>query len=385
MDSKRFIADTVDAVREVEEEAFKTLVPGTGQSGERIAEEADRRGNRCGPTLRGLFPVLEPEIVMSRPRFSPKAGFTLVELLVVIAIIGILIGLLLPAVQSVREAARRVQCSNHLKQMGLAWHNHENAHGFFPGGGWGATWVGDPDRGAGIRQPGGWVFQQLPYMEQTALHSLGQGESESRKRELAAEVLATPLSFMNCPSRRRAITYPMFPTHRNSANTSVVGRTDYAACAGDASWSEPYSWEAPTLADGDAPGAPWGTHPQYTGVCYERSEVAIADVKDGTSNTYMVGEKYHNPDHYATGRDPSDDWAMYSGHQDDNHRVTHHSAPPKSDRQGLTDRISFGSAHTSGFQMTMCDGSVKNLSFSIDREVHRRLGHMKDQLPVTLP
>ncbi len=113
--------------------------------------------------------------------------------------------------------------------------------------------------------------------------------------------------------------------------------------------------------------------------------MAIADIKDGTSNTYMVGEKYLNPDQYATGRDPSDDWSMYSGHQDDNHRVTHITATPRQDRNGLTDRIRFGSAHASGFHVVLCDGSVRSISFSIEAEAHRRLGNMKDRLPVELP
>ncbi len=316
---------------------------------------------------------------------SWRRAFTLVELLVVITIIGILIALLLPAVQAAREAARRAQCANHLKQMGLAWHNHHSAHRFFPGGGWGATWVGDPDRGAGIRQPGGWIYQQLPYIEQAQLHQLGAGQPAATKRQMAAKVIATPLSFMNCPSRRRAVTYPMFPTHRNADYTDVASRTDYAACAGDASWSEPYTWEPNTLEEGDSPNAQWAQHPQYTGVCFERSEVTIDEVRDGTSNTYMVGEKYLNPDHYASGRDPSDDWSMYSGHQDDNHRVTHYDAQPKQDRNGLTDRISFGSAHPSGFHVVFCDGSVRMIPFSIDQEVHRRLGNMKDRLPASPP
>src|SRR5687768_6477407 len=91
--------------------------------------------------------------VHSRPR-----GFTLVELLVVIAIIGILVALLLPAVQAARESARRTQCKNHLKQLSLAFLTHENTYGYFPSGGWGWVWTGDPDLGSGERQPGGWAY-----------------------------------------------------------------------------------------------------------------------------------------------------------------------------------------------------------------------------------
>ena len=116
-------------------------------------------------------------------------GFTLVELLVVITIIGILIALLLPAVQSAREAARRTQCSNNLKQLALACLVHESTHGFFPTGGWGWHWVGDPDMGFDLKQPGGWIYNILPYIEQGALHDLGLEvtDTATKKRKTQAD------------------------------------------------------------------------------------------------------------------------------------------------------------------------------------------------------
>src|SRR5688572_26083147 len=138
---------------------------------------------------------------MNIKRKCRQPAFTLVELLVVIAIIGILVALLLPAVQAAREASRRTQCKNNLKQIGLAVVNHENQQRFFPHGGWGFQCMGLPNRGFGPTQPGGWVYNILPYLEEQSLHKFGT--PEPTKAQLK-QVAMTPVGVMNCPSRRPA-------------------------------------------------------------------------------------------------------------------------------------------------------------------------------------
>ena len=140
------------------------------------------------------------------PHAFPTAGrgaFTLVELLVVITIIGILIALLLPAVQSAREAARQSQCRNNLKQLALACLNHESSLGYLPSNGWGTFWEGDPDRGFGKTQPGGWLYNILPFLEQRAIHDLGAGQDFNTKMTTFTLRESTPLSVVDCPTRRK--------------------------------------------------------------------------------------------------------------------------------------------------------------------------------------
>ena len=116
---------------------------------------------------------------------SARKAFTLVELLVVITIIGILISLLMPAVQSAREAARRTQCSNNLKQLALGCLNHNTQFNFLPTDGWGWGWIGDPSHGAGWKQPGGWIFSILPFIDQQNVYALQMGLNGSQKATAA--------------------------------------------------------------------------------------------------------------------------------------------------------------------------------------------------------
>ncbi len=314
-----------------------------------------------------------------------RVGFTLVELLVVIAIIGILIGLLLPAVQSVREAARRIQCKNNLHQMGLAFLNHEEAHGHMPTGGWGWRWVGDPDRGFGERQPGGWGYNILPFIEQEALHNMGMGKSESEKRQAAAVMVATPLTAYICPSRRRAIMYPPDVNGNRFINCDTqqgAGRSDYAVNAGSnnlGDWTGPGSYSEPDAS------WPCSMSKGMNGISFVCSEVTMGEIKDGSSNTYMAGERNQNPDHYATGSEDDNDQNLYIGHDRDVARYANQSFLPKQDRAGASGYCwNFGSAHANGYNMVMCDGSVRSFSYSIDGEIHARLGNRMDMQPVDM-
>ncbi len=247
-----------------------------------------------------------------RPRLSrQRNAFTLVELLTVIVIIGTLLALLLPAIQAAREAARQNQCKSHLRQVGLAMHLHHSLHRTFPSGGWGWRWVGDPDRGTGLRQPGGWIFSLLPFIEQEQLFELGKGTKGADKVSFNTQRIQISLSAFHCPSRRTAESYPMgyvgYPAY-NALDAARVAKTDYAANAGDL--SEILSPDEPkTFEQGDemATQAKWPVVPASAmGVCYLRSEVRDAHIRDGLSNTYLVGEKYMHAGSYSSGLDWAD-------------------------------------------------------------------------------
>ena len=360
----------------------------------------------------------------------PRSAFTLVELLVVIAIIGVLVALLLPAVQAAREAARRAQCANQMKQMGLGFLMHESTHGILPGAGWSPWTVGDADRGVGREQPGGWIYNILPYVEQQAIYELpGDGDRTNitpAQREAAVVMQATPIPLFNCPSRRPStptpFTLPASWRPKNSNMPEVVVRADYGANAGDAFpefgdggglngyiavGQEPCKPNAsnefvnffPPFQIGnnysriDGPSATYcyPTQELQTGINFLGAEIKLAQIPDGTANTAMVGEKFLDPSQYdgppAAGAWGNDDHSMYGGYDwdmnvwgggDETVDPPVDRFRPMPDQENLAFIGMYGSAHPGVFHVTLCDGSVQAFSYDVNLNAFANICDRRD-------
>jgi prepilin-type N-terminal cleavage/methylation domain-containing protein/prepilin-type processing-associated H-X9-DG protein len=311
-----------------------------------------------------------------------RAAFTLIELLVVIAIIGVLIALLLPAVQKVREAANRAKCQNNLKQVGIGLHNIHTTFGYFPTGGWGYYWVlTSPDQyGIGQRQPGGWLGCLLPYIEQDNLYKMGQSGTPQQVQQANAQRLAITVTIFNCPSRRNGGPYP-----NDSSNDyhecdplvpPVMARADYAGNAGDQ--QTPQNGQGPSTLDEGINGPfGWVQDPPATGVIYQRSQTRIEEILSGTSNVFLAGEKFMDTLHYSDGLWGGDNENMYCGYDNDITRCTYNL--PLQDAPGiplnpLQPQFRFGSVHPGGVNMLMCDGSVRFVEYAIAIDVWQPMG-----------
>jgi prepilin-type N-terminal cleavage/methylation domain-containing protein len=330
----------------------------------------------------------------------PPPGMTLVELLVVMAIIGLLLAILLPAVQAAREAGRRTACQSNLRQLALAALAHEQARGFLPTGGWGGEWTGDPDRGYDVKQPGGWAFNLLPHLEETALRDLGRGMADANAKAVQAAIrLSTPVPVFTCPTRRPSATWPL-ATGKILTVIAVpqtiqlrpprVFRGDYAANMGSgvppSNYRSGASFSPTSLAD-TMTDAFWAASfgPAPDGVIFRRSRIRLKDITDGTTSTYLFGEKYIDPAKLSTGRSDDDDQSLYSGHDRDSVRVA--CVPPYQDRPGFDPQqvhggypmpIAYGSGHPVSCGMARADGSVDGVAYTCDPAVHRAMASRND-------
>ena len=275
-------------------------------------------------------------------------GFTLIELLVVIGIIGVLIGLLVPAVQKVRESANRAQCKNNLKQLGLAFHSHHNALGYFPTGGW--YWYSTPtyingNPAVGAQQEAGWGFQILPYIEGENVWKGGGATNDDDRIRIA---MGTPNPLFFCPSRRSPQTVSFsFPGFFNN-NTITTALGDYGAS----------NWE-------------------LTGVVRQFLPVRIANIRDGTSNTLLISERRLNLAFLGSPQ-YDDDVGYASGWDNDTIRRTNIRPEPDYYASTGDGENRFGSSHPARFNAVFADGSVRSIGYSIDPTTFGHIGNIAD-------
>lgn len=325
------------------------------------------------------------------------AAFTLVELLVVIAIIGVLIALLLPAVQAAREAARRSTCVNQMKQMGLAMLNHESAMSVFPTGG-SEPWHDEGDASVAYGKGYGWMVQILPYVENAALQNISKGYGAGDK-ERDRIVRASPVSLYSCPSKRGIVISFTSPPGQDGACDGGCALTDYAAStpanildANRPSY-DPWFWQGVTHGDVVAAA---GNEIRYRGKKYPVSfrgvivRTGMEDpckprhITDGLSNTMAAGEKRLHTNLYEIGA-PYDDIGWTDGWDPDIIRYTGYQPGPDIEQTRQAPAgfgFHFGSSHPAGFNAVFADGHVTNINYDIDLVVFNAMGDRQDGLVV---
>jgi prepilin-type N-terminal cleavage/methylation domain-containing protein/prepilin-type processing-associated H-X9-DG protein len=288
--------------------------------------------------------------VFMNPRLR-RSGFTLIELLVVIAIIAILIGLLLPAVQKIRDAAARIQCSNNLKQIGLAAHNFHDSNNFLP-----PAFIGDNSEK--VDGWATWGALLLPYIEQTNQYNLWDIRYLASEQPLTA--VQTQVKIYACPGRPT----PVLST--NDFVTQGASLTDYAASFGsEAVFTDSRGAiipAVPYLAT-DSSGRVYVT--KWNG------QINFGSVTDGTSNTTLFGEKHIRPNSL---RGKNEDRSVFGGNRNNTRRMmgvaagngnTRPLLPPNAETNAFANS-SFGGPHSGVCNFVFVDGSVKSIRITAD-------------------
>jgi prepilin-type N-terminal cleavage/methylation domain-containing protein/prepilin-type processing-associated H-X9-DG protein len=274
-----------------------------------------------------------------------RHGFTLVELLVVIAIIGVLVALLLPAVQAAREAARRVSCLNNVAQLGLSLHNYEFHFEALPPG------VTNPD-GPIRNEPQGthvsWIVKVLPYLEQNAMYRKFD-QAAGAYADANAELRAIPISVLQCPSSAMP----------NVNEAGTIAPSGYAGCHHDT--------EAPIDKDNH-------------GLLYLNSKVRYSQIYDGSSMTILISEALTGPNSLGWVSGTRATLRNTSAIERPQPYVppATNPTPNEQERSGSLFVGGFGSYHPGGVNVGFADGSSRFLSYSVDPAVLRLLGHRAD-------
>ena len=358
-------------------------------------------------------------------RRTQKRAFTLIELLVVIAIIAILIGLLLPAVQKVREAAARISCANNLKQMGIAVHNHHSAYGTLPTAGdpnffyFNRTMNGTvPASGAG--QSWGWMYQIMQFVEQDNLWAYYEPVTDTKSAKFQGDyfIQANIPKIYNCPSRRSRVVDAATSNDSWNGTHSPVNPADYAGNGGTFSlgWGGTDGTDNTGVFVGVIHARATGPRPRpVTSTVVKGAPLNFNSISDGLSNTMMIGEKAVNKLTYLNS--PSGTWGDYENYAEglawdnirygtfgdafDNVDVSDPTAKHRSPNQPIQDQAApaaltsnpmdpawpnwrWGSAHPGGFNAAMCDGSVRRINYSIDLTVQFAICNRADGLVVNL-
>ncbi|MGN6136687.1 MAG: DUF1559 family PulG-like putative transporter [Aureliella sp.] len=320
-----------------------------------------------------------------------RPGFTLVELLVVIAIIGILVGLLLPAVQAAREAARRMQCSNNLKQIGLALHNYHDANKKFPfGSRGGSTWAQ-----AGIKDGTNWRVSILPYMEQTAVYnqlnwggSFGAGTTAAAAYMGGNQVLSGfVLPTYRCPSSALELFPQSYNSGTSSGSFNNPGNGMGIHYVGIMGAAPAFNWSQGGYRDC---GHGWSCN---QGIMLVNECKGIRDVIDGTSNTIIIAEQSGQvrkadltSNYYGGWSGARNTSTIASSSCTDLWQTgaTCIRQPPNSqiddpgNRNPYRNNTTVNSFHVGGIQVSLSDGSVQFLSNSIDFQILKAMAIRDD-------